>query len=59
MSKNFTTCKTESNGPVRIEDLIINPDKSSNCKSNFNHSINLVDIPKNQKEFGHRKRIKP
>jgi hypothetical protein len=39
---------------LKIEDII--GDKKN--KSNKNNS-HIFDIPKNQKEFGHKKRIKP
>ena len=38
----------------RIEDLM---DNNKNIKNNKNNNSN--DIPKNQKVFGHNKRIKP
>jgi hypothetical protein len=54
MSKADATANTR---PIRIEDFIVDCDKKTNQKSNCN--LNSYDIPKNQKEFGHRKRIKP
>jgi hypothetical protein len=47
----------ESTGKkLTMEDLIGSNNKSNN-KSNQN--LNSNDIPKNQKVFGHNKRIKP
>jgi len=40
----------------RIEDLI---DNNKNIKNNNNKNNSSNDIPKNQKVFGHNKRIKP
>lgn len=39
---------------LRIEDII--SDKTNNSTKN---NSNSYEIPKNQKEFGHKKRIKP
>ena len=48
---------------LTIEDLIDdntnNTNKSNNKNSNSNSNSNSNDIPKNQKVFGHNKRIKP
>ena len=58
MSKSDTNTNTDTNTkPMRIEDLIVCCNNKTNSKSNFN--LNSNDIPKNQKEYGHRKRIKP
>jgi len=37
---------------LKIEDLIDNTNKNNSCRI-------LFEVPKNQKEFGHKKRIKP
>ena len=58
MYKTNTNVRNNRNrNTIKIEDLIVGFDKNTNCKANFN--ANLFDVPKNQKEFGHRNRIKP
>jgi|SaaInlStandDraft_2_1057019.scaffolds.fasta_scaffold153595_2 hypothetical protein len=47
--------KSTFSRPVRLEDFL---DNSEPIKSN-NKSYNDVIITKNQKHYGHRKRIKP
>jgi hypothetical protein len=54
--------KEEDSTPrkLTIEDLIgSNTNKTNNTNKSNNKNSNSNDIPKNQKVFGHNKRIKP
>jgi len=44
---------------LTIEDLIDDNTNNTNKSNNKNSNSNSNDIPKNQKVFGHNKRIKP
>lgn len=49
--------------PARLEDFFDEGDDNANVtnnqKQNHSHNNNKNEIPKNQQEYGNRKRIKP
>ena len=47
----------EEGRKLRMEDIMDVPNCKNKNKSNTHSNTN--DVPKNQNEFGHRKRIKP